>query len=237
MTGVPVFCFPHAGATSATMRHWPALSGADLDIRPVDRPGRGRLGREPAGRDADAVVARSAEVVAEQVRPGDRWVCLGHSFGSLLAAATAAEVARRTGHAADLVVVSAGPPPAWQPTEDEIAPLDDAALDDHLVGIGDTPRTVLAGPLGAVLRRHFREDQALRCQLAGRRDLRLTTGLLAVAASEDPYVPAGRMADWAPHTRGPFDQLTVHGDHFAVVRDPSEVLAVIRGRVLEGSRA
>jgi surfactin synthase thioesterase subunit len=222
-------CFPHAGATSAVYRHWSPLTGG-FDVVHLDRPGRGR-GPTSVGPSAalPEAVAASAAYLISRLKGQRTWIAFGHSFGAAMAAAVVTEVTTRGVPAPALTVLSCGPAPRHQDPRNPAADLDDDQLNEHLLGLGETGRSTLEGPLGTIIRRHFRQDQALRAQLAqGAVGLRLSGPVLTVAARSDRFVPAGHVRAWKDYSTGTTAHVDVDGGHFAVVRDPAPVLDLAR---------
>ncbi|NDL55831.1 thioesterase II family protein [Phytoactinopolyspora mesophila] len=241
MTGrLRLYCFPHSGATASVYRPWQTMAGPTTDIRPVDRPGRGLRTREPAAASlSELVEACAREVLADLADdPHVPWMTFGHSFGSVVSLATAAAVAE-AGRAPVRAIVSAGLPPAQHSAVDEAAGLDDEALLAQISDIGGTPKSLLgAGPVRDRILRHFREDHAIRSQFSRQRGLRVDIPLSIISARGDTYAPPDRMSAWAEHSTVPSEQVSVDGDHFAVMRDPQPVWAVIHRHITrEGQHA
>ncbi|NTX54583.1 thioesterase II family protein, partial [Myxococcus sp. CA039A] len=80
---VRVFCLPHAGGSASLFRTWQAELGQDIEVCPVQLPGRENRLREPPLRELPRVVDFLVDVVA---RHGDKpFALFGHSMGALLA--------------------------------------------------------------------------------------------------------------------------------------------------------
>lgn len=222
-----LYCFPHAGASASVYRHWTPLAPPDLVIRPLDPPGRGRRAKETACRTFAALVQAQAETVVRDLdeHPDTTWLVLGHSFGSMVAAATATAVSARTGRPPALVVVSAGLPPAHHVPRDEAADLDDDDLLSRIMALGGTaPELMDGGAMSRLLVRLFREDYAIRGEFHRQQDLLVDAPLLVVSAEDDRETSAARMAGWSAHTRGGSTHLSIEGGHFAAVDDPTPLL-------------
>ncbi|WP_433873121.1 thioesterase II family protein [Saccharopolyspora sp. CA-218241] len=225
---IPLYCFPHAGATTTVFRPWADQAAArGFDIRAVDRPGRGARRAEPAATGLDALIASSARWVADDLtgaaKPA-RWAVFGHSFGAVVALAVAARLAA-TGARPDRAVLSAGLPPTHHSRTDRAAGLDDAALRDRIAADGATPGELLdGGPVTAMILARFRDDYRLRSAFPDLAGLVTDLPLTIVAADRDEWAPAASMRDWGQHTTGPVRELTLRGGHFAAVQDPAPVL-------------
>ncbi|TWP53814.1 thioesterase [Lentzea tibetensis] len=87
-----LFCFPFAGVGAAAFRDWPGRIG-DIEICPVQLPGRENRMREPAYTDFDAF----AEDAVRELDPYlDRpFAFFGHCMGALLAHAVADRLDRK----------------------------------------------------------------------------------------------------------------------------------------------
>ncbi|MEJ3655094.1 alpha/beta fold hydrolase [Actinomycetes bacterium KLBMP 9759] len=227
---IRLYCFPHAGATSTVFRHWVQPAAArGLDVRGVDRPGRGARRGEPSATDVADLVDSSARWVADDLDGADGgapvpFAVFGHSFGTVVGLAVAARLAA-SGRRPQHVLVSAGLPPARHSRDDLAAGLDDSALRDRVAVDGATPAVLLdGGPVTAMILSRFREDYRLRSGFPDLADLRTDMPLTVVAADRDDWAPASAMRGWSAHTSGPVRELTVRGGHFAAVEDPAPVL-------------
>ncbi|WP_241833145.1 thioesterase II family protein [Streptomyces caatingaensis] len=238
-----LYCFPHAGATSAAYRPWKALETDHLAIVPVDQPGRGTRRREARTEDFRALVASTARLVADDLRgaraaaPGARWATFGHSFGATLSLAVAAEVERLLGEPPVRAFLSAALPPALQ-QPDGTDDLTDEQLLEKIAADGGTPRELLAsGAMSAFLVRLMREDHAVRRQFpkeAGA--LRVGFPLTLIAARDDVYVTPERMWRWAEHSDVPARRVEIDGGHFAAVQEPAVVVSIVGRDLGEGER-
>jgi len=221
---VRLYCFPHAGATSSVFRPWRSLTPS-LHTVGVDPPGRGTRAREPKTRDYRELVRSMADRVLADLPAGEGYLTFGHSFGAMVSLAVADAVARAGGEPPRRAVLSAALPPGLQPPGDETTALTDAELLDKIARDGGTPQELLSSPaMAAHLVGLMREDYAIRRQFHQDTALRVDFPLTLVAARDDGYVPVEDMWRWAEHTTAGCRRVEVDGDHFAVLRDPRELL-------------
>jgi medium-chain acyl-[acyl-carrier-protein] hydrolase len=104
-----LFCFPYAGGAASVFRNWSDGLPADVELCPVQLPGRGtRLTEPPYSR-----LSLLVEALAEAILPllDKPFAFFGHSLGSLVSFELAREL--RAKHQARPVrlFVSAGPAP------------------------------------------------------------------------------------------------------------------------------
>ncbi|MFF5972949.1 thioesterase II family protein [Streptomyces sp. NPDC012769] len=232
---VRLYCFPHAGATSLVYRGWQPLGEPHLLVRGVDAPGRGTRRQERKAAGYHALVRCMAEqVVADLLTerervPGLRWATFGHSFGSTMSLAVAAEVTRQVGVAPERAVLSGGIPPGLQ----RPGPLLDSVSDEDLLARtaadGGTPAAVLADPtMSRILLRMLREDDAVRAEFAQEAcGLRVDFPLTLIAAREDVHAPPEKVWQWEAHSTAPVRRLEIDGGHFAAVQRPKDTLTAI----------
>lgn len=80
---VRLFCLPHAGGSASLFRTWQAELGQDIEVCPVQLPGRENRLREPPLRALPDVIAPLVDVLAKHTdKP---YALFGHSMGALLA--------------------------------------------------------------------------------------------------------------------------------------------------------
>jgi surfactin synthase thioesterase subunit len=229
-----LWCLPFAGGSAQAYRHWGGLLPADVELLPVELPGRATRFAEPAIASVTTIAAQLDEVVAEVARslPSASDVLFGHSFGALIALEVARLMERR-GAAARLLVVSGHLAPDHEPRAAPIGDLDDADLLRELGQLGGIPREVLDAPevlevvlpaLRADIRAaesyHAAPDQALRCPI------------LALGGLRDPTVPVRELQGWARYTSERLQTKTYVGDHFFVNRQGPAILRAVLAAVV-----
>ncbi|QSB13980.1 thioesterase [Natronosporangium hydrolyticum] len=233
-----LYCFPHAGATAAGYRSWAAADPPGIEVRGLDPPGRGVRAREPRPADFAGLVAALAGVIVDELRasgPATPYATFGHSFGTLVSLAVAAQVTRDTGRPPRCVVLSAGLPPRWHSPVDEAAGEPDELVLTRIAEVGGTPPELLAQPaLAQHVIGRFRADYAIRAEFHRHTDLRVDFPLTLVAAADDRHAPPARMWDWQRHTTAASRTVTIPGGHFAALGDPARIFQLVRDEALAG---
>jgi len=231
---VRLYCIPHAGATSSVYRPWKALATLGLQIVGVDPAGRGTRSREAKIADYTELVCSTARyVVDDLLRAREdvghlRYATFGHSFGALQSLAVAAAVQRVIGQPPLCTILSAALPPRLQPPGDETTPLTDAELLDKIARDGGTePALLSSGAMAGYLVGLMREDYAIRRQFPAEKGLRVDFPLTLVAARDDRYVLPAQMWAWSEHSGARSRRLELAGGHFAAVRNPAKIVAIV----------
>lgn len=78
-----IFCIPFAGGTSAVFRAWQENFPADIEVCPLNLPGRGGRMREPSYRRMNDLLAGMADGITPFLDVP--FAVLGHSLGALMA--------------------------------------------------------------------------------------------------------------------------------------------------------
>jgi medium-chain acyl-[acyl-carrier-protein] hydrolase len=220
---VRLWCFPWAGAGGSAYGGWKPPPESEIEVRPVELPGRGARFREPPVRRLRPL----AELVAAELdpAPGERFALFGHSFGALVAFEVAREL-RRTGRPEPVHLFVAARPAPDEPLERrDVHRLPDDRLVRTVRRFGALPDEVLANdellelvlePLRAdyeVVETHEHvEEPPLRCGISafrGSREYRLD------------------LTGWRRHTTGSFSARVVPGSHFFVRTAADVVLAAV----------
>lgn len=224
---VRVFCFPWAGVGSAVYRQWPAAFSDDVEVLPIQLPGRGwRVSEDPV-RDLEVLADR---VTAAMLPLCDRpFVVFGHSMGSWLGL-LASERLEAGGRVPDAVVASGRQGPASGPLMAPMSHLDDDAfLDEMQRRYAAIPSEVVSDPeLLSLVLPALRADIEAMEHYRHRPGPKVSCPIVAIGGESDPVVPVRHLVTWADETSGSFDLHTAPGGHFYLEDDPEPVWTLLR---------
>jgi medium-chain acyl-[acyl-carrier-protein] hydrolase len=230
-----MFCFPHAGGGASTYRTWGATLPSDVEVCPVQPPGRENRLREPA-------YTRLAEMIpplTDALKPylDLPFVFFGHSLGSLTAFELARELRRRGWAQPAHVFVSGRCAPDLPPREEVIHALPEAEFVAKIRAMNGTPDEVLQHEelmklLVPILRADFTAHETYEFI----REQPLDAGISAFGGLGDVDVHREDLEGWKDQTRGRFRLRMLPGDHFfinsskdllleSVARDLAEISA------------
>lgn len=229
-----LFCLPHAGAAASVYRAWPEHLDARVQVHGVQLPGReNRFAETP---HVDPVAVADA-ISAAADRP---YALFGHSMGARLAFEVTRHL-RAAGAPLPLVLlVSASFPPHLH----ESGPLagisyaDDATMLAQLVDSGALPAEVAVDPdLRELFAPMIRGDFRWLDTYEFRPQPPLPVPIVALAATDDPLLPAEIMDGWRQHTGADFALHTFAGGHFYLHERPQAPLALIQQTLLRALTA
>ncbi|MFE9960011.1 thioesterase domain-containing protein [Micromonospora sp. NPDC005299] len=222
---VRLFCLPYAGAGASAFRRWQEGIGPDVEVLPVQLPGReNRINEDPR-----FDVAEVAEAVAARAdRP---YALYGHSMGGRLGFEVVREL-RRTGRPLPLrlYVGGARAPHVTAPGPfDGLSRADDDELLRRLGDGGGLPAELFDHPelvelLLPLLRADFGRVDGYR-YVPGEP---LPLPIVAFSGRDDRAVTREQTAAWAEHTAAGFALHELAGGHFFLHDRLPELLALIR---------
>jgi medium-chain acyl-[acyl-carrier-protein] hydrolase len=140
---IRLFCLPHAGAGASAYRDWPHLLAPDVEVVPIQLPGRESRHRELPRRSVFDLTAELADPLAD--RAGSDFALFGHSMGALLAYELARALAARGMPPRHLFVSGLGAP-HLPPVRPDAYLLPDDELVALLSELEGTSPAVLAQP-------------------------------------------------------------------------------------------
>lgn len=220
-----VFCLPYAGGSSILYETWRRRAPAQLEICPVELPGRGRRLRERALTSIDELAADVTSTIAGRARPP--FALFGHSLGATIAFESA-RLLRSHGCEPDALVVSAQRAPHLPAPSAPIHGLDDEAFLDEILELGGTDAEllehgemltlflpVLRADFIAAETYHFEPGAPLRCPIH------------AFGGSGDREIPPVLVRGWSMQTEGGFHLRMLPGGHFYIHDFGDELMAAI----------
>jgi medium-chain acyl-[acyl-carrier-protein] hydrolase len=212
---IRLYCFPFAGGSASFYYGWGPALAPEIEVVPVQLPGRGRLADLPHTTDIHEISDALAGMIADDAANSPTQLALcGHSMGAIIAF----EVARRLERArfpVHRLIATGRPAPHIRSPEHPVSGLDRSGLIDVLRAYGATPEEVLAddelldlalptvrADFRMIERYAYRQAPGLRCPLS------------AIGGTHDPGVPSDAIRAWRRHTVGPFDAHLLPGGHF-----------------------
>ncbi|QKV90499.1 thioesterase [Streptomyces sp. NA02950] len=221
-----LFCVPHAGGGALAYRDWIPEGGRDLDVQPVQLPGReGQAGAPLVDTMTTLVNGVLGPAVAEA---SDRPIVLfGHSMGAAIAAEITAWLLRHGRRAPELLVVS-----SYSGSEDSPlrhgADVTDEELIENVLPMGGTdPRVLLESSMRAYFLEVIRND--LRLLRTYRRSYRrLPVPILAVGGDADDGVSPADLAAWRDRSSSSFRLCVRSGGHFPSREQARHLVDLVR---------
>ncbi len=211
-----LFCFPYAGGAASAYRLWSGAFSPEVEICPVQLPGRGGRFRETPFRRAPELVSAAADGLRPLMdRP---FALFGHSMGAVVAFELARELRRRSWSAPVLLAVSGRQAPPRPSPLPPFGHLPDPEFLREVRGRYDgIPDEVLA------------EDELLQLVLPSLRadilvletypytlEPPLDCPISCFGGQEDRHVSRDDLDAWAQHTRGGCTVRTFPGRHFFI---------------------
>lgn len=206
-----LYCFPFAGGSASYYLRWARCFTGDIELVPVQLPGRDTRRAEPPSTSIAAVADDVAELIATvPTQP----LLFGHSMGAIIAF----EVARRLdglGRSAGHLFVSGRPAPPIARPQRVVSSLPRAEFLQVLRDYGAATDEIL----------HHRELLDLLIPTM-RADFSMIEGytyvdapplscpILGWCGDSDPDVTPATMTEWARQTTGPFGLISCSGGHF-----------------------
>lgn len=216
-----LFCFPSAGAGAALFHAWADALPPDVELCPVQLPGREDRIREPLLRHLPTAVHQlAASVEPFRERP---FALFGHSMGALVAFETARAL-RASGAPAPLrLFCSACGAPEAVRARAPVYGLPDEEFLRHVRRLGGVPAPILDD---AEMMRLFmpilRADLELHQTYAYRDEPPFDFPITAFGGTEDDEAPPNALDGWRRHTTGDFERLEFPSGHFFIhaAREP-----------------
>ncbi|MFV2114048.1 thioesterase II family protein [Micromonospora sp. LOL_025] len=231
MTVTSLLCFPYAGAGASVYQPWQRVAPPDLEILPVQLPGREKRFVEEPYRRMEQAVDGLLDEVLELVAGRDRVALFGHSMGAVLAYEMAGRLAQAAGVRLAHLFVSGSPDP-WSGRDHTAADLPDDEFVARVEEFAGYTHPALADPdMRELLLPTLRADVELHEGYRPGGDKRLDVPVTALRGADDTLVAASALAGWDRVTSAGFASLTVEGGHMYLADDPAELLALVRRRL------
>ncbi|MGW2090191.1 thioesterase II family protein [Streptomyces sp. NPDC001880] len=232
-----LFCLPHAGAGASAYRGWQARVGPDVEVAPVQLPGREARFSEPPVTSAAEIARELCEHLVERAG-GKPFALFGHSMGALLAYELTHELVGAGRPPVHLVVSGYGAPNLPRPAVYGVVhQLPDDRLARHIEGLQGTAGEVLQHPeLLELLLPVLRADYELCETYRFVERPPLPVPVTALGGTEDPATTEPMLRAWGGLTTAAFTATGYPGGHFYLTEQLDDVTRVARDAALRPAR-
>ncbi len=232
-----LFCFPYAGGATYTYSSWDSMLPHEIEVCPVELPGRAGRMREPAARSIRSLVeSMSAALLPWMDRP---FAFYGHSMGALISFELARELRRSHQlQPAHLFVSSCLSPHSPRRREKVTYNLPESQFIEELRRFNGIPSEVqehseellqltmplLRADFEACQTYEYIAEQMLECPLT------------VVGGSEDNGLNRGDLEEWREHTTAACTVRMVSGDHLFINTSQTWILRLLAEELSEYTR-
>lgn len=220
-----LFCFPNAGGGASAYTPWIRGLAPEVDVCPVQLPGReNRLGE----RLIHQMDEMSQELAQALLPLCDRpFAFFGHSMGALLCFALARHLRQRGNPLPAHLFISAYRAPHL-PLEDRLHDVSDDELVRKMLTLNGTRYEVFANPeLRRLLLPIFRADFEICETYTYTREAPLDIPITALAGTQDKRASQKELQGWCEHTSQAFTLHMLPGDHFFWQHDSQAIWRII----------
>jgi surfactin synthase thioesterase subunit len=230
-----LFCFPYAGGGASVFRPWIGLLAPEVEVCPVQLPGRESRWAEPPFTSLPELVHTLASEAGDWLRPP--FVLFGHSFGGLVAFELCRELRRRGWPGPERLFVSAVAAPHLKPRAAPLHKLPDSLFLTRLFHLKGIPREVAEQPeLMKLLLPTLRADVQIFETYKHTQEEPLDCPISAYSGRHDIRVTYEELVAWSCHTRRQFSFRILPGDHFFLNSARAAVLQALIGDLAETAR-
>jgi surfactin synthase thioesterase subunit len=219
-------CFPHAGGSASYFFPYARVFGPDVDVLPVQYPGRQDRRREGFIDNIAELADRvSVAVLSDVPAP---FAFFGHSMGAVLAFEVARRLRDKSAVEPVALFLSGRRAPDQRRTNDDVHRRPDEGVLAELRRVAGTDPRVLADPemraaLLPVTRNDYRAIEMYRCEPGVPLDVPITV----LVGDADPTTTVGEAAGWRAYTTAAFDLRVFPGGHFYLDSARSAVAGTI----------
>jgi medium-chain acyl-[acyl-carrier-protein] hydrolase len=232
--GLPLICLPNAGGSASQFFSWARLLPPDIDVWPVQLPGRENRLRETPLSQMDTLVEAIAEALAPNL--SGPFAIFGHSLGGLVGFELARMLRRRYGLEPAHLLVSARRAPHLPHRFGPIHRLpDEMFLDELARRYNGIPDLIRQDPeLLSIYLPMLRADVTIFETYVWAEEPPLNCPITVYGGRDDTSVAYDELVAWAAHSTHRGVPKLFPGGHFYLQAARQELLAEI-SRSLAGS--
>ncbi|SFX54285.1 Surfactin synthase thioesterase subunit [Thermoactinomyces sp. DSM 45891] len=236
MSRIKLLCLPYAGGSARVFFDWKNDLHADIELIPIELPGRGKRFGESLISDFSQLVEDIYQSIKNEINSGP-YCFFGHSMGALIVF----EVMRRLkseNQPMPACCILSGKNPPHVPLRNHIHTLDDEAFLAKIFGYGGTPTDMLNNEeLASIFLPIIRSDfQAIELYEPPADREQMDCPFIVLYGTEDPYVSTALVKEWGLYTSSSCELYAYSGGHFFIQEQRDQVIQQIN-LILDGIKS
>jgi medium-chain acyl-[acyl-carrier-protein] hydrolase len=224
---IRLFCFPYAGGGASVFHGWSTRLGHEVEVCPIQLPGRENRISEPPLTKMGAV----ANLLTEALEPylDGRVAFFGYSLGALVAYEVAVRLLAAKRVQPERLIVAAHGAPQIRGHREQTWQLPDPEFKKRLRRLNGTREEVLQNEeLMTLMLPVIRADFQLAETYDFRADYaRLDCSITVFGGTKDQHVSDAHLRAWMETTRGEFELKMFDGGHFFIQSHTQEVVDAV----------
>ncbi|HEY9804638.1 MAG TPA: polyketide synthase [Leptolyngbyaceae cyanobacterium] len=221
-----LFCFSHAGASSAVFNSWPDKFASKIEVCPIQLPGRGNRLKEPAFTKVKPLVQTLAPIIKPYL--DIPFAFFGHSMGALVSFELTRELRRQNYPTPDYLFVGGYRAPHIPDLKSPIYKLPEPKFIQALSGYGGIPENMLQDEFFLqTFLPTFRADFELLDTYFHTKEEPLEAPIYVFGGLEDHTVGIKELSGWEEQTKANFKLKMFTGDHFFLRGVEDEIIKII----------
>jgi len=208
-----LFCFHHAGGGASVFRQWSNSLPPEIEVCPVQLPGREDRLRDPPFTDLSSLIEALDDALSPDLEKP--FALFGHSMGAIFCFELARSLCRKRGVCPLQLFVSGSRAPHLPNPEPPIHDLPRNLFLEKLKELNGIPENVLREPdMIEFFLPILRADIKLLESYVFAESAPLNCPITAFGGLEDKIVSRAELGAWSDHTRDTFKLQMFPGDHF-----------------------
>lgn len=222
-----LLCVPYAGATSMNYLQWKKHFNADIQLIPLDPPGRGRRITEACAHSIDEAIQDMVSQIHYLLDPNEDYALYGHSMGSLLIYELLHQLKNTTFNIPAHVFLSGRNPPQY-PIPLRISHLNDPEFITEILKYGGTPEGFFENKqLADLFLPILRADYKMVEDYVYVEKEKLPVDITYFYSSEDAGISLDWINRWKELITGDFNIYTFRGAHFFIFEHAKEISSIM----------
>jgi surfactin synthase thioesterase subunit len=221
---VRLFCFPHAGGGASVFRFWTTELAPQIEVYPIQLPGREGRWREPPLTRISVLVPLLSEALRPLLHPP--YAFFGHSMGAFIAFELARQLRRENRSGPATLIVSAARAPQIPDPDPPVHMMSAELLLEDLKRFDGIPQDLLAHPeLVSLLLPTLRADLAICETYAYDDEPPLSCPISVYGGEHDEKVSLEQLTLWKVQSSGSFQLRVFPGKHFFFLKEARSAVA------------
>jgi surfactin synthase thioesterase subunit len=233
---IPLVCLPYAGAGASFFYPWDEKAVKEIEIVPIQLPGREWRIDEPPYRDVNTAVDDLFPEIAGELGAGPL-MFFGHSLGAVLAYELAHRFCAAPGFDVARLIVSGSPGPWTRRARRATGLADDDFLDRVREFAQYDAETMQDPEVRKVVLPTLRADVEMHEEYVSGKSDPLPAPITSLRGHDDQLVSADQAAEWAKATNREFELIELPGSHMYVMHSADDIVRVARGAAAQPLKA